>query len=263
MGGATSLTQMQLLGVGSGTNVAEGYPRFALTETQREIVERFPAFLAEAIATPFPVLEARAHHAFFDALGQRSAPIGTGRILSYYASSVAIDVVGGCLARVTSKVAVITPVLDCIPALFRHRGLQLEALTEGRLVSADPLGGLDGIGAVVVASPNNPTGTVLTAPQMRRLAEACAERDVIRHGSRRIEPPCGKSWTGVNSRPLRTVTLAPACRGSAWRRGWPARACGASCFGWMSMPCHVGRSTGPGRARASAICGSPWRERPM
>jgi aspartate/methionine/tyrosine aminotransferase len=179
MGGATSLTQMQLLGVGSGTNVAEGYPRFALTHTQRGIVERFPALLAEAIATPFPVLEARAHHALFDALGQHSAPIGTGRILSYYASTVAIDVIGGCLASVTSKVAVISPVLDCIPALFRHRGLQLEGLTEGRLASTDPLAGLDGIGAVVVASPNNPTGTVITAPQMRRLAEACVERDVI------------------------------------------------------------------------------------
>ena len=31
MTGGASLTQMQLLGVGSETNVAEGYPRFALT----------------------------------------------------------------------------------------------------------------------------------------------------------------------------------------------------------------------------------------
>lgn len=44
--GRASLTQMQLLGVGSDTNVAEGYPRFALTPGQQAIAADLPALLA-------------------------------------------------------------------------------------------------------------------------------------------------------------------------------------------------------------------------
>ncbi|HET6953940.1 MAG TPA: hypothetical protein VFI47_26480, partial [Acidimicrobiales bacterium] len=63
MTATTSLTQMQLLGVGSGTNVAEGYPRFAPTPAQAAILARLPELMAEAQRTPYPILETRAHAA--------------------------------------------------------------------------------------------------------------------------------------------------------------------------------------------------------
>ena len=63
MSGATSLTQMQLLGVASETNVAEGYPRFAPTPSQQAIVEHYPRMYADAYRTPYPQLESRAHAA--------------------------------------------------------------------------------------------------------------------------------------------------------------------------------------------------------
>jgi aspartate/methionine/tyrosine aminotransferase len=179
MSSTTSLTQMQLLGVASETNVAEGYPRFAPTASQQAIVDRFPELLAQARSTPYPQLEARAHRAFFDALGQASAPVGSGRILSFYSSTVATDVVGGCLARVTKRVALVNPVIDCIPALLRHRGMELVPIGERRLAGEDPLSGIDGVGAVMTANPNNPTGVLLDAAQLRRLAEACAARNAV------------------------------------------------------------------------------------
>ena len=179
MSGTTSLTQMQLLGVASETNVAEGYPRFTLTPSQQAIVDRFPELLAEATTTPYPQLEARAHRAFFEALGQRSAPVGSGRILSFYSSTVATDVVAGCLTKVTRRVALVNPVIDCIPALLRHRGMELVAIGERRLAAEDPLAGLGDVGAVMTANPNNPTGTFLGASALRRLAEACAARGIV------------------------------------------------------------------------------------
>ena len=146
MTGGASLTQMQLLGVGSDTNVAEGYPRFALTPSQQAIAADLPALLAEATATPFAVLEARAHTAFFGALGQHAAPVGSGRIVSMYSSTVAIDVVAGALARRVRTVGVVNPVIDCIPAVFRGRGLELVPLSERQVGSADPLAGREKIG---------------------------------------------------------------------------------------------------------------------
>ena len=170
---------MQLLGVASETNVAEGYPRFAPSPTQQAIVDRFPAILAEASRTPYPQLESRAHAAYFHALGQRSVPIGSGRILSYYASTVATDVVGACLARSGKRVALVNPIIDCIPAILRHRGLELVAVGERRLAGPDPLHGLGDLDAVITANPNNPTGALLPAPALRRLADACVERDAV------------------------------------------------------------------------------------
>jgi aspartate/methionine/tyrosine aminotransferase len=174
----SSLTQLMHAFGDIETNVAEGYPRFAFTASQQAIVDRLPAFMAEAQATPYSILEARAQRALLDAVGQRAAPVGTGRILSYYAAGVAIDIVGRCLARRTTRVAVIHPTLDCLPALIRSRGVEVVPFNESRMNRRDPLEGLDGVGGLYIANPNNPTGTVEDPQRLRRLAEACARRGV-------------------------------------------------------------------------------------
>jgi histidinol-phosphate/aromatic aminotransferase/cobyric acid decarboxylase-like protein len=178
LSGNTSLTQMQLLGVASDTNVAEGYPRFAPTPSQAAIFGRLGELMDEARRTPYPELEARAHTAFFHALGQRSAPIGSGRIVSFYASTVAIDVAAAAVARRAKVVGLVNPVIDCIPALMRSRGLTLVPLSERVLASGDPFAAHPELGAIFTANPNNPTGTIMPAPVLERLAAACARRGV-------------------------------------------------------------------------------------
>jgi aspartate/methionine/tyrosine aminotransferase len=167
---------MQLLGVASETNVAEGYPRFAPTPSQAAILGRLSELMDEARGTPFPELEVRAHAAFFHALGQRSAPIGTGRIVSLYASTIAIDVAATSLARRVKTIGLVNPVIDCIPALLRARGLELVPMSEKVLAGADPFAAHPEVEAIITANPNNPTGTVMPPATLRRLAEACAAR---------------------------------------------------------------------------------------
>jgi len=178
LGSTASLTQMQLLGVASDVNVAEGYPRFQPTEGQAAILSRLGELMDEARDTPFPLLETRAHEAFFHALGQRSAPIGSGRILSTYSSTVAIDIALAALARRVTTVGLIHPVIDCIPALMRARGLQAVPLSEQDVAGGDPFTRHPDIEAILTANPNNPTGTVMDAGALERLAVACAERCV-------------------------------------------------------------------------------------
>ncbi len=176
--GPTSLTEMQLAGIGTAVNVAEGYPRQRLTPPQQAIVDRLPELMQEAIATPFRELESRAHAAFFGALGQATAPVGSNRLMSFYSSSLAIDVVARCLAERTEAVAVVSPTLDCIPELLRARGLRIvpvaeEALTDPALaLAAAP-------GALFIANPNNPTGAHLDAAELGLLAGTCAERGTV------------------------------------------------------------------------------------
>ena len=174
----SSVTQLLHAFGESGTNVAEGYPRWGFTPSQRAIVERLPEMMLTAQSTPYGTLEARAQRALLDPLGQRTAPVATGRILSYYAAGVAIDLVGRCLAARTGTVGVIHPTLDCLPALIRGRGLRTIPISEPRLRRRDPLAGLEAIGGLYIANPNNPTGGVLDPDELRRLAEACVRRNV-------------------------------------------------------------------------------------
>ena len=173
-----SVTELMHAFETSATNVAEGYPRFSLTPSQQRIVDHFPGLLAEAMSTPYAELETRAARSLLWALGQRTAPIGVGRLQAYYAAGVAIDIVGRCLAGRTDKVAVIHPTLDCLPALIKSRGVEVVPFAESRLDRRDPLEGLDDVGGLYVANPNNPTGRVIDALRLRRLAEACKERGV-------------------------------------------------------------------------------------
>jgi aspartate/methionine/tyrosine aminotransferase len=176
----TSLTEMQLAGIGTGVNVAEGYPRQRLTPSQQAIVERFPELMKDAATTGFRELESRAHTAFFGALGQTSAPVGSGRLTSFYSSSQAIDVVARCLQETVDTVAVVSPTLDCIPALLRARRLEVTPVSEDALAGPDPFAEVAGSpGALFIANPNNPTGAHLDSAALAALAAACAERSVV------------------------------------------------------------------------------------
>src|SRR5262252_4487406 len=110
--GAASVTQLMHAFGESQTNVAEGYPRWPLTSSQRLIVDKLGTFMLDAQSLPIATIELRAQAALLHALGQTTAPIGTGRILSYYSAGVAIDIVGRCLAARTNLVGVIHPTLD-------------------------------------------------------------------------------------------------------------------------------------------------------
>jgi aspartate/methionine/tyrosine aminotransferase len=179
MEGGDSVTQLMHAFGEARVNVAEGYPRWAFTRSQQAIIDKLPELMRAAQTTPYPTLEARAQRALLHPLGQVTAPIGTGRVLSYYAAGVAIDIVGRCLAARTSTVGVIHPTLDCLPALIRSRGPRVIPVSEARLRRRDPLAGLEPIGGLYVVHPNNPTGAVLEPDELRRLAEACARRNVV------------------------------------------------------------------------------------
>jgi aspartate/methionine/tyrosine aminotransferase len=173
----SNLTTMEvdaLTDVDGGLNLTDGHARLGLTPQQAAIIEKIPGMFAEASSRPFPVIEQEAHSAFLHAVGQHSAPIGTGRILSCYSSTLATDIVARALAAGT-EVAVLHPTFDNIADLLVTRGLSLVPFAESELLAmhwpAPP------VGAIVVTHPNNPTGLVTPREHLRSLAEHAA-----RHG---------------------------------------------------------------------------------
>ncbi len=166
-----NLTTMEvdaLTDVEGGLNLTDGHARLHLSAEQAAIVDRIPAMFVEASCRPFPDIEREAHAAFLAAIGQHSAPVGTGRILSCYSSTLATDIVARALPA-GATIAVLHPTFDNIADLFRTRGLSLVPLSESALLAMDwPA---PPVSAIVVTLPNNPTGLVMPESHLRSLAE--------------------------------------------------------------------------------------------
>lgn len=174
----TSLEAEALASPDKELNLTDGHPRGQLTTSQRAIASTIPAMFDEAFKRPFQDIERDAHTAFFGATGQLTAPVGTGRSLSTYSSTIALDIVARVLAERMREVAVLHPTFDNIADLFRARGLGLRPISQEQVDSGSWHPPAD-VGAVVVVTPNNPTGWVLQRESLQRLATDCAERGQV------------------------------------------------------------------------------------
>jgi aspartate/methionine/tyrosine aminotransferase len=172
-----NLTTMEvdaLTDLDGGLNLTDGHARLTLSDQQAAVVARIPEMFAEASRRPFPAIEHEAHTAFLRAIGQHAAPIGTGRILSCYSSTLATDIVARALPA-GAAIAVLHPTFDNIADLFVTRGLSLVPMSETALMDQDwPA---PPVRAIVVTHPNNPTGLVTPEGHLRSLA-----RHAARHG---------------------------------------------------------------------------------
>lgn len=171
MGDFANLTTMEvaaLTDVAGGLNLTDGHARLDLSLQQAAIVARIPEMFVEASRRPFPDIEGEAHSTFLGAVGQHSAPVGSGRILSCYSSTLATDIVARALP-VGAMIAVLHPTFDNIADLFVTRGLSLVPLTEEALLDRDWPG--PPVNAIVITHPNNPTGLVTPEGHLKSLAE--------------------------------------------------------------------------------------------
>ncbi|MFD0689971.1 aminotransferase class I/II-fold pyridoxal phosphate-dependent enzyme [Actinomadura fibrosa] len=170
---ARKLTTLENRAIAHGLNVSDGHPRMPLTRGQRAIVAELGDLFDQAAKRPFHEIEEEAHRSFLHGLGQHAAPVGTGRLVTCYSSSVAMDITARALAERTGSVALVHPTFDNIPDLLRARRLHLVPVPEHRF--EEGLGELPPeVGAVFVTTPNNPTGWVLGAEPLARLAAWCA-----------------------------------------------------------------------------------------
>jgi aspartate/methionine/tyrosine aminotransferase len=159
-------------------NLTDGHPRMHLTKSQRSIVGELPVIFHDATRRSFSEIEVEAHASFFNSLGQCSAPVATGRIVSTYSSTVALDIVARVIKGRTDDVLLLHPTFDNIADLFRGRGFQLHPITEDCL-DEDSWAFPPRVGAMVLVSPNNPTGWVLDRLRLQRVAERCAHAGAV------------------------------------------------------------------------------------
>ncbi|MET7311731.1 aminotransferase class I/II-fold pyridoxal phosphate-dependent enzyme [Streptomyces sp. NPDC005571] len=174
-----NLTTMEvdaLMDVDGGLNLTDGHARLVLTPQQSDIVAHIPEMFVEATRRPFSEIELAAHKAFFGAVGQHSAPVGTGRILSCYSSTLATDILARALPA-DATVAVLHPTFDNIADLLKTRGLKLVPMSEEELLAKEWPGAP--VNAIVVTLPNNPTGLITSQGHLESLAEHAVRNNQI------------------------------------------------------------------------------------
>lgn len=172
-----NLTQHEQKALDSLINLSDGHPRQALTHSQRAIVTRLPEFFELVQNQPLAKLEACAQSAFFSSLGQLSAPIRQGRVLSAYSSSVATMIVAKVLRG--HRVALLHPTFDNIHALLSWI-IQVVPLDEGILANANLSDQTIGsANCIFVTIPNNPTGWIPGPTAFDHLAKTCAARGLV------------------------------------------------------------------------------------
>lgn len=170
----TSMEVDALTDLDGGLNLTDGHARMMLSDEQAAIIASIPAMFAEASRRPFAEIERAAHAAFLSAVGQHTAPVGSGRILSCYSSTLSTDIVARAMPA-GSTVAMLHPTFDNIADLFATRGLKLEPLTETQLL--DRQWPVAPVRAVLVTHPNNPTGLVTPEHHLRSLAQHAARHE--------------------------------------------------------------------------------------
>lgn len=177
---AENLTQFETLAMASSMNLADGHARQQLTAAQSKIIADLPNMWDEAVQRPVASIEQEAADSFFGMLGQHSHPFTDGLTLSCYSSSLAMEILARSLVTTSSAVALIHPTFDNIPDILRGVGLRLVPVEEEQAHDDDLSAELlEQVGCVFITTPNNPTGRVMNEARLRKLAEQCAEYDVV------------------------------------------------------------------------------------
>jgi aspartate/methionine/tyrosine aminotransferase len=101
--------------------------------------------------------------------------------LLHYACSISLDVLSKFLrATRRYRVCVVEPTFDNIPQLLQRHGLSLQPLDEATFDDQPGLAiALAGADALVLVTPNNPTGRGLTPAQLQGIAELCATTETL------------------------------------------------------------------------------------
>jgi enduracididine biosynthesis enzyme MppP len=174
----SNLTELEIQALSSGINVADGHPRHELTCTQQKVIDQLPQLFVEASNAPVSILEDSAASAYYGAVGQDTA-VSLSTILPCYSSSVAMEIFARALsASGRLEIALMNPTFDNIPDILSGVGATLHPISEEALRDGnDELP--SGIDVLFITSPNNPTGTVISAEALSGWAQACAARNVI------------------------------------------------------------------------------------
>lgn len=177
---ATNLTEIEVGGLHTTFTFADGHAYHDMPPDLQCVMNDLQDVWREARDTPVPRMEER----FRRTLGRMlRSPILEEH--PHYSlcptASNSIDIVGAWLAAKGYGIGLLEPTFDNLCLLLKRRRVQLISIQESDLLELESLRAkiqCADLKALLVVSPNNPTGFRLGAEEFRALCELCAELDV-------------------------------------------------------------------------------------
>lgn len=180
----TTLTSFEYAGLQQPRNLSDGHAYHEMPDVLGGVIDELPRWWNEAGRMRVPELERRLRHAWAEAASAPSLH-DFGHVRMCPTASNAIDIVGAAAKELRLRVGLVEPTFDNLALLLRRREVPLVSVPVEELDTALAAGdvgsavGADTIDALLVVSPNNPTGTDYDADNLRHLAEWCAENDKV------------------------------------------------------------------------------------
>lgn len=172
-----TLTEIELLGLQSQCNMADGHAYHDLNENQINIIQRLPEIWNNSVNKTCQQAERDFRDAFLTLA--RTPSLSDYKYFRICpTASNSIDIVATWLKATDKKVALVEPTFDNLALILRRRGVSLQAVPEhvfeqDNFNDALAHSELEDFDALFLVNPNNPTGKNLTEEQFRRIVSWC------------------------------------------------------------------------------------------
>jgi aspartate/methionine/tyrosine aminotransferase len=175
----TKLTRDESVGLSLPYNLADAHTRYTPSEIEKsEIIDRLSSIYYEAVDTSQDIIDRRAFEAFL-ALGGQSAAAQRHAFLPTYSASISMEIAAIVLSKRAKAAALTHPTFDNIADILKRHQISIaplgETLTDQPLREAITQLNQVGVGAIVLVSPNNPTGRVIQSEELYDIGILCAK----------------------------------------------------------------------------------------
>lgn len=176
-----NLTELEVFGLSAAYNLADGHSYISAKKHFSSVLSALPALWHSAVNTPIPEMEKRFKNKFAEYFALEGLREHTHFCVCPTASN-SIDIVGAWARAKHYKVGLVEPTFDNLAQLLRRREVALEAVPETMLFDLDALEQLilgEGLDALFLVNPNNPTGVALDVEAMSNIIALCHKHNVI------------------------------------------------------------------------------------
>src|SRR3990167_2387172 len=171
-----TLTEIEILGLNSKHNFADGHAYHELHNSQQDIIERLSQLWGASAATTVKEAEWRYQRAFWQ-LAEAPSLNDYPYFRICPTASSDLDIVAAWLAENKLSVTLLEPTFDNLYLLLKRRGISIASLGETLLHTDEIESALSAINTdtLFLVNPNNPTGRVLTVQQFQTIIDCCVK----------------------------------------------------------------------------------------
>ena len=175
-----SLTEFEVQGLSTKFNFADGHAYHGIPWELHPVMNSLLSIWEDSTTKSVPQVEFEFKRALAGLIAS-PALINHEHFSICPTASNSIDVAGSWLNLQGYRTGLIEPAFDNLFLLLKRRGVQIESIQEDDIADLERLEGLIKslkLQALVIVSPNNPTGFELSELRFKELCELCARMKV-------------------------------------------------------------------------------------